>query len=106
MIPIVITVVRVMLVVMIMMIIRVMMMIRVREWGTERRTSVAWCSRVITNMQTHYKRTSRKEVSDPTNRSYDPGVVVEDRDFRSLISSDCLDALLVHNVITHCAELR
>ena len=81
MIPIVLTVVRVMSVVMIMMIIRVMMMISVRERGRERRTSVAWCSSVITYMHTHYKRKSRKEVSDPTDRSGDPGVVVWDRDF-------------------------
>ena len=85
MIPIVLTVVRVVLVVTIMMIIRVMMMIRVREWGRERRTSVAWCSSATTYMHTNNKRKSRKEVFDPTDRSYDPGVVVCDRDFQSLI---------------------
>ena len=47
------------------------------------------------HMHTHNKRKSRKEVFDPIDRSYDPGVVVWDRRFSFRMS------YLAHN-----AELR
>ena len=68
MIPIVLTVVRVMLVVTIMMIIRVMMMSRVREWGRERRTSVAWCSSATTYMHTHNEKVGKRFPTQPIGR--------------------------------------